>query len=183
VDFAPLRDQPESTDPSLIVKEDIPFDVLYCDDNIVVISKPPGIQVHGSPGHTTGTLVNGLLNKFGTLSTIGGNDRPGIVHRLDKDTSGLMVIARNDQAHTALKEQFSLRKTVKKYTAVVVGKPKDNGTSNIIDKPIGRHPQSINKMVISSTGKPSITEYKVVKTWTFKKAIYTLLDVQIHTGR
>lgn len=106
-----------------------------------------------------------------------------MVSRLDKDTAGLMVIAKENQAHQNLKNQFQSRTIVKMYSTVVVGKPKDEGGWNRIEKPIARHPKDINKMVISSQGKESVTEYMVKEAWTYKKFTYTMLDVQIHTGR
>lgn len=140
-------------------------------------------MVHSSPGHTKGTLANSLLYHFSNLSTLGGNSRPGIVHRLDRDTSGLIVIAKNNQAHEFLKEHFSSHKIIKKYTAIVVGNPPDNG-ENLIDKPIARHPQDINKMIVSVDGKPSQTKYSVIKTFqTPTKEVFSLLNIQILTGR
>jgi len=137
-------------------------------------------------GHWNGTLVNGLLHHFKTLSTIGGSDRPGIVHRLDRDTSGLLVIARTDEIHNQLKDLFMSRNITKKYAAIVVGKPNGQTTSNgsfLINKPIGRHPKDINKMIVSEDGKEAITEFLISKSWTYKKTEFSLLDVQIHTGR
>eukprot|EP01114_Cavostelium_apophysatum_P023956 TRINITY_DN9204_c0_g1_i1.p1 TRINITY_DN9204_c0_g1~~TRINITY_DN9204_c0_g1_i1.p1 ORF type:complete len:384 (+),score=46.24 TRINITY_DN9204_c0_g1_i1:172-1152(+) len=170
--------------------EDIPLEVLYEDEDIVVINKSPGITVHGTPGRHSGTLVNALLHRFGTLSTIGGEDRPGIVHRLDKDTSGLMVIARNDVSHKKLKDLFLTRDIVKKYCAIVVGRPKQSvvtsANTTIINKKIARHPKDINKMIVSETeGKDSVTEYSVMKSWSTRKKneVYAMLDVRIHTGR
>lgn len=140
-------------------------------------------MVHSSPGHTTGTLANSLLFHFPILSDLGGNSRPGIVHRLDRDTSGLIVIAKNNQAHQFLKEQFAAHKVIKKYTTIVLGKP-PNKEENIIDKPIARHPQDINKMIVSPDGKPSLTKYSIIKTFeTPTKELFSLLDVQIFTGR
>jgi len=131
--------------------------------------------------------VNALLHRYEKLSTVGGNDRFGIVHRLDKDTSGLMVIAKDNETHEFLKEQFSSRKVIKKYEAIVIGRPKNNGGLNVIDRPIIRHPKDINKMVISIENNPkaknAITDYIVKKEWIIKKEIFTHLNIQIHTGR
>lgn len=157
--------------------EDIPLDILYQDDDIAVVVKPCGMVVHPAAGNEDGTLVNALLYHVHDLSGIGGEMRPGIVHRLDKDTSGLILIAKNDRAHAALSEQFKARTMEKHYRAVAFGNfPEDSG---LIDAPIARHPVDRKKMAIVPEGKPSQTEWKVMER--LKGATY--LDVHLLTGR
>lgn len=164
--------------------EPIALHVLHEDAGFLVINKSPGVLVHPTPGHPRQTLVTTLLTKY-TLSTGESAERPGIVHRLDKDTAGLMMVARDDQTHEILKKMFQDRKEItKRYSAVVVGEIKgDLEKTILIDKPIGRHPKDINKMVISDFGKDAQTEFKVLKTFKKNKKTFSLLDVQIHTGR
>ena len=152
--------------------------ILYEDEDIGVIFKPCNIVVHPSPGHKKGTLVNILLSKLSNLSSVGGKERPGIVHRLDKETSGLMVVAKNDKAHRSLSDQFKNRKTLKIYKAVVKGTVKED--HGIIDLPIGRHIRERKKFSIY-TAKPreAITEFWVEERFTDA----TLLKVRIYTGR
>ncbi len=152
--------------------------IIYEDEDIGVIFKPCNMVVHPSPGHKKGTLVNILLSKLSNLSSVGGKERPGIVHRLDKETSGLMVVAKNDKAHRYLSDQFKGRKTLKIYKAVVKGTVKDD--HGIIDIPIGRHIKERKKFSIY-TAKPreAITEFWVEER--FNDA--TLLRVRIYTGR
>ncbi len=152
--------------------------ILYEDEDIGVIFKPCNIVVHPSPGHKKGTLVNILLSKLSNLSSVGGKERPGIVHRLDKETSGLMVVAKNDKAHKSLSYQFKDRKTLKIYKAVVKGTVKED--HGIIDLPIGRHIRERKKFSIY-TAKPreAITEFWVEERFTDA----TLLKVRIYTGR
>ena len=171
---------PEPTELE-INPENIKLDIIYEDNDIAVINKQAGLVVHPGPGNWTGTLVNGLLYTLKNLSGIGGVLRPGIVHRLDKDTSGLMVVAKNDESHNSLVKQFSQRSVIKKYCAVVTGIP--DSTNNIIDLPIGRHKVYRHKMTITDQGKPAITEYHIVKTWNFNHIVYSMLDVRIYTGR
>ncbi len=152
--------------------------ILYEDEDIGVIFKPCNIVVHPSPGHKKGSLVNILLSKLSNLSSVGGKERPGIVHRLDKETSGLMVVAKNDKAHRSLSDQFKNRKTLKIYKAVVKGTVKED--HGIIDLPIGRHIRERKKFSIY-TAKPreAITEFWVEERFTDA----TLLKVRIYTGR
>ncbi len=152
--------------------------ILYEDEDIGVIFKPCNIVVHPSPGHKKGTLVNILLSKLSNLSSVGGKERPGIVHRLDKETSGLMVVAKNDKAHRSLSDQFKNRKTLKIYKVVVKGTVKED--HGIIDLPIGRHIRERKKFSIY-TAKPreAITEFWVEERFTDA----TLLKVRIYTGR
>lgn len=174
--------------------EDIPLDVVYEDDQLIVINKPSGMVVHPAHGNRTGTLVNALLSHCKDLSGIGGEERPGIVHRLDKETSGLMVIAKTDVAHRSLSAQFKDRKVAKKYLALVHGSIKnDAGT---IDAPIGRSQSDRKKMAViaadpsvikahnfrkprRSKARNAVTHYKVVK----RQAGKTLLEIRLETGR
>ncbi|MDI6689645.1 MAG: RluA family pseudouridine synthase [Actinomycetota bacterium] len=160
-----------------ILPELIPLNIIYEDEDIIVLSKPAGMVVHPAYGHTTGTLVNALLAHTKDLSGIGGVKRPGIVHRLDKDTSGLMVVAKNDKAHLSLAKQVKKRKLRRIYLALVHGTfDIDSGT---IEAPIGRSPHLRKKMMVISAGRHAVTNFKVKER--FKD--YTLLEVDIQTGR
>jgi 23S rRNA pseudouridine1911/1915/1917 synthase len=170
--------EPEVLD---VVPQDIPLEIIYEDDSIAVINKQPGLVVHPGPGNWDRTLVNGLLFHLKNLSSIGGVIRPGIVHRLDKDTSGLMVVAKNDEAHKHLVELFSTRQIRKVYTAVVVGKTRFG--HEVIKQPIARHPKYRHKMVIDEKGREAITEYTVQKVWNTGHDVYSLLEIKLHTGR
>jgi 23S rRNA pseudouridine1911/1915/1917 synthase len=158
--------------------EPIPLDILYQDSDIVVLNKPAGIVVHPAPGHGSGTLVNALLYHCPDLGGIGGEIRPGIVHRLDKDTSGTMVVAKNAEALEALAGQFKARTVRKKYLALVYGEPtKEAGT---IDLAIGRHP--VHRKQMSTTtrkGRPAVTSWRVFKRFQY----ITLLELALKTGR
>lgn len=160
-----------------IVAQNIPIDILYQDADVVIVNKPCGMVVHPAAGNEDGTLVNALLYHVKDLSGIGGEMRPGIVHRLDKDTSGLILIAKNDRAHAILSEQFKERSMEKHYRAVAFGGFKEE--SGLIDAPIARHPVDRKKMAIVPDGKPSQTEWKVLER--VKGATY--LDVHLLTGR
>jgi 23S rRNA pseudouridine1911/1915/1917 synthase len=164
--------------PLNIKPEPIPLDIVYEDDAILVLNKPPGLVVHPGAGNQSGTLVNALLHHCKHLSGIGGKLRPGIVHRLDKDTSGIMVITKNDTAHHSLAKQFAERKVKKKYRTFVWGGVKnDKGT---IDSPIGRHPHHRKKMSpLAKRGKRAVTHYKVIKRFDY----ITLLEITLETGR
>lgn len=174
-------DIPEAV-PDVAQAEDIPLKVLYEDDSLLVIDKHEGIVVHPAPGNPTGTLVNALLHHCrGKLSGIGGVERPGIVHRLDKDTSGCLVVAKNDRSHQSLVEQFANRSTDKRYLAVVQGQPsKPSGT---VFTHIGRHPVKRMKMAVVNPpgGKPSITDYKVIVS--DPSSHTSLVLCHLHTGR
>ncbi len=168
---------PEKID---IVPENIPLDIYYEDEDLAVIYKPPGMVVHPSPGHSSGTLVNALLYHFENVSEYGGRERAGIVHRLDKDTAGLMIVAKSEFAHKELQKQFQDRTVDKRYKAIVTGiVKKDHGT---IDFPIGRSIHNRQKMGIHSTSsRDALTEY-----WTEKRSEehnLTLVDIKLHTGR
>ncbi len=140
--------------------EAIALDVLYEDAHLLVLDKPAGLVVHPAPGHARGTLVNALLaHCAGSLSGIGGVLRPGIVHRLDKDASGLMVVAKDDQAHVRLAAQFSVHRIERGYTAIVWGRPPQPAGS--IDRPIGRHPKDRKRMAVVEGGKRALTHYRV----------------------
>ena len=163
--------------PVDIAAQDIPLDILYQDSDVVVVNKPCGMVVHPAAGNESGTLVNALLHHVRDLSGIGGEMRPGIVHRLDKDTSGLILIAKNDRAHIALSEQFKQRSMEKHYRAVAFGHfAQEHG---LIDAPIARHPVDRKKMAVVPDGKPSKTEWTVIEL--LKGA--TFLDVHLLTGR
>lgn len=163
---------------SEITPENIPIDILYEDQWIIVVNKPAGMVVHPGAGNKTGTLVNALLYHCGDLPTADENFRPGIVHRLDKDTSGVMVVAKNDRALRSLAKQFQKRTVKKCYVALVKGRVEmDNG---IIDAPVARHSQDRKKMDIEYTrGKNARTVYHVIKR--FKD--FTLLRLDLETGR
>ena len=168
-------DEPELV--TKIEKKDIPVEILYEDDDIAVINKPQGLTVHPAGGNYTDTLVNALMYRLDNLSGINGEIRPGIVHRLDKDTSGVMVVAKTDAAHLALSEQIAARTVKKEYVAILEGTPaKDKGT--IITK-IGRNPKDRKLMAVTSDGREAITDYKVVTK--FKENSFVLF--RIHTGR
>lgn len=164
-----------------VVPENVPFEIIYEDDDVAVINKPAGLVVHPGPGNWRGTLVNGLMFRLKNLSVVGGIIRPGIVHRLDKDTEGVMVIAKNDFAHQRLSEQFTERKVEKIYEAVVVGKPRD--ARGIIQRPIGRHPVYRHKMTVLEGGREAVTEFMVKKIWNTPEGVFSLLEILLHTGR
>lgn len=166
--------EPESLD---LVPENIPLDILYEDDDVIVVNKPQGMVVHPANGNTSGTLVNALLFHCGdNLSAINGVVRPGIVHRIDKDTAGLLVVAKNNDAHNALAEQLKERKASRRYYALVNGNVKEGGTVN---KPIGRHPKDRKKMAIVQGGREAVTHYNVLESFSG----YTLLECILETGR
>lgn len=164
-----------------LIPRDIPLNIIYEDKSIAVINKQPGLVVHPGPGNWDNTLVNALLFHLSELSSIGGVIRPGIVHRLDKDTSGLMVIAKDDISHKSLSDDFSERRIVKRYAAIVNERPDEQ--SGIIDKPIGRHPKYRHKMTILDQGREALTEFRIKKIWNTKIGVFSFLDLTIHTGR
>jgi len=166
-----------ATEPVQLAAEDIPFEVIYEDINMAVINKPAGLTVYPAPGHPGHTLVNAMLRRFPDLSTFGNSLRPGIVHRLDKDTSGLMAVARNEKARLDLVEQFKSRSVIKKYTVLVKGKiVPERGA---IDAPIGRNPADRKRMAIVSRGRQAVTDYRVQQ---YMQG-YSLLEARIQTGR
>ncbi len=158
--------------------EPIPIDILYEDSHIMVINKNPGMVVHPAPGHARGTLVNALLHHCPDLGGIGGELRPGIVHRLDKDTSGILVVAKNAAAMARISSQFKSRSVKKKYLAIIHGTPDKN--RGIIDMPIGRHPKDRKKMsILAKNGKNAVTNWKIKKY--FQET--SLVDIDLKTGR
>ncbi len=160
------------------VPEDIPLTIVYEDEDIAVIDKPKGMVVHPAAGNEDGTLVNALLFHMGErLSGIGGERRPGIVHRIDKDTSGLLVIAKNDFAHNILSEGLKTHSIDREYMALAVGNFKNDGDT--INKPIGRNPRDRKKMAIVQGGREAITHYTVAERFDG----FTLLSVKLETGR
>jgi len=161
--------------------EDIPLNIIYEDKDIIVINKIPGIVVHPAAGNTEGTLVNALLHHCRDLSGIGGSIRPGVVHRLDKDTSGLIVFAKTNEAHLNLSRQIKDREVKKTYLALVHGRMKKD--SGIIDAPLGRHPVHRKKMAVISSAnlkkREALTHYRIVKRYKG----YTLVELDLKTGR
>ena len=162
-----------------IVPTDIPLDIVYEDEDVLVINKPKGLVVHPAAGHQDDTLVNGLLfSKAGELSGINGELRPGIVHRIDKDTSGLLAVAKNDLAHTVLASQLKDHSMARTYDAIVCGNLKED--SGTVDAPIGRHPSDRKKMcVIARNSKEAVTHWEVVKRYRG----YTHIRCKLETGR
>ncbi len=186
---------PAQPPPLKATPEDIPLEVVHEDDSLAVVNKPAGMMVHAGAGmsaddddepdpRTHGTLVNALLYRFKKLSQEGGELRPGIVHRLDKDTSGLIVVAKTDAAHRKLAEQFAGREVKKTYLALVHGWPKQqSGTVNL---PVGRDPARRNRMAAKANlrdGRNAITHYKVVREFDTHYGKFALLEVRIETGR
>jgi len=160
-----------------VLPEDIPLDIVYEDTDLLVVNKPQGMVVHPAPGHESGTLVNALLYHVSGLSGIGGERRPGIVHRIDRMTSGLLVVAKNDAAHHALSEQFQNRTAHRSYLALVDGNLKqDQGT---INAPLARHPVDRKRMAVLAGGKEAVTHWTVAARY----GQYTLLQVELETGR
>src|SRR6266446_1012771 len=173
--------------PLKAVAEEIPLDIVYEDDDLAVINKPAGMMVHAGAGATDdarnrGTLVNALLHHLQSLSGVGGELRPGIVHRLDKETSGLILVAKNDDAHRKLSAQFAAREVKKKYVALLHGwMKKDTGT---LAQSISRDPVRRMKMTARlQGGRSAVTHYRVVRRLDTKYGKFTLLDVKIDTGR
>lgn len=165
--------------PTTLEPEAIPLDVVFEDNSLIVLNKPPGLVVHPAPGHSTGTLVHGLLRHCRDLPGIGGELRPGIVHRLDKDTSGLMVVAKDERTHEALSSQFKSGKVRKGYCALVHGAVKEERGE--IDLPIGRHPRERKKMaVLSSGGRRAVTRWEKAEE---VNRDFSLLSVHPKTGR
>jgi 23S rRNA pseudouridine1911/1915/1917 synthase len=162
--------------PTTLQPEAIPLCVVYEDADVVVVDKPAGMVVHPAPGHAGGTLANALLARYPEMQ-INGGVRPGIVHRLDQDTSGLLVVARHDRAMQALTEQQRARTMLKIYLAAVEGRFKE--PEGVIDAPIGRHPADRLRMAVTPSGREARTHYKVVE----ELGAYTLLELRLETGR
>ena len=174
---------PEAT-PLELKAEDIPLDILYEDESLLILNKPAGLVVHPAPGHPDGTLVNALLAHCPTLPGINGIQRPGIVHRLDKDTTGAIAIAKTEQAYQHLQAQLQAKTAQREYLGVVYGAPKtENGTENgTVNLPIGRHPVDRKKMAIvpvEQGGRPAITHWQVKE----RLGNYTLIHFKLETGR
>lgn len=169
----------EVPEPEVVeyVAEDLPLEIVYQDEDVAVVNKPQGMVVHPSAGHTSGTLVNALMYHIKDLSGINGVLRPGIVHRIDKDTSGLLMIAKNDQAHLALADELKNKKSLRKYWAIVHGNlPNDRG---VIEAPIGRSEKDRKKQAVTAKGKPALTRFQVLERF----GDYTLVELQLETGR
>ena len=163
--------------PSSLESQEIPLTILFEDADLVVIDKPAGLVVHPAAGHADGTLVNALLFHVKDLSGIGGELRPGIVHRLDKDTSGVMLIAKNDETHRRLTAAWNTERVSKEYLAVVYGTPSEE--RGVIDAPIGRDPRDRKRMAVVADGRRAITEYEVVERYRYA----SLLRLRLRTGR
>ncbi len=169
---------PPVVTPAAPAPENIPLTILYEDSDLIVIDKPAGLVVHPAPGHGSGTLVNALLHHCGDLAGIGGERRPGIVHRLDKDTSGVLVAAKNDLSLLALERQFRQRTVRKDYQVIVRGVPAP--PSGRIEAPLARHPRDRQRFAVTRQGgRVAVTFYEVTETW----ARASLLHVHIATGR
>ena len=163
--------------PSTVESQDLPLEILFEDDDIVVLDKRAGIVVHPSAGHADQTLVNALLFHVRDLSGIGGKVRPGIVHRLDRDTSGVMIIAKNDEAHRALTAEWGTDRVRKEYTALVYGKPNpDHGS---IDAPLGRDPHDRKRMAVVAGGRRAVTDFETIESLRY----VALLRCRLRTGR
>ncbi|MBO5402012.1 MAG: RluA family pseudouridine synthase [Clostridia bacterium] len=166
-------------EPIEALPQNIPVDIVYEDDHLLVVNKPQGMVVHPAPGNPDGTLVNALLyHCAGRLSSINGKIRPGIVHRIDKDTAGLLIVAKTDAAHTGLAEQIAVHSFTRRYRAIVVGNIReDTGT---INKPIGRSVNDRKKFAVTEVNsKPAVTHYRVIE----RLAGYTHLELTLETGR
>ncbi len=171
-------DVPEAVEPR-IEPEDLPLKILYEDKDVILVNKPKGMVVHPAAGHTSGTLVNALLfHCKGELSGINGVLRPGIVHRIDRDTTGVLIACKNDRAHNCLAEQLKEHTVTRRYRALVCGNIKeDEGT---VDAPIGRHPTDRKKMaVVRSGGREAVTHYRVLERF----GNYTYIECRLETGR
>lgn len=165
--------------PTNLIPEDIPLDIVFEDNDIIVVNKPPGMVVHPSAGHATGTLVHAILAHCPDLEGVGGVQRPGIVHRLDKDTSGIMVVAKNDTSHQFLQKQFKKRQVSKQYLALVEHRPPTK--TGRIEAAIGRDPKNRQRMAVQpeKKGRMAISEFSTMENF----AQHTLLNVRILTGR
>ncbi len=162
-----------------ILPEDIPLDILYEDDDLLIVNKPKGMVVHPSAGHYTGTLVNAIMYHCrDSLSGINGEIRPGIVHRIDMDTTGSLIVCKNDESHVAIAEQIKVHSVTRRYRGIVCGVVKDD--EGIIHAPIGRHPVERKKMAINEkNGKDAITHYRVLERF----SNYTYMEFELETGR
>ena len=173
-----LLELPQAAQETELVPQNIPLDVVFEDRDVIVVNKPRGMVVHPAPGHPDGTLVNALLYRCGdSLSGIGGEKRPGIVHRIDMDTSGLLIVAKNDFAHQALSEQLADRSLSRVYEAVVRGRLRED--AGTVNKPIGRHPADRKRMAIVPGGRPAVTHWEVLARYPG----YTHIRCRLETGR
>lgn len=166
------------------VPQDIPLNIIYEDDDIIIVNKPSGMVVHPAAGNEDGTLVNALLYHCGTsLSGIGGVLRPGIVHRIDKDTSGLLAVAKNDMAHIKLSEQLKTHEMRRVYYAIVVGRVRDD--AGTVNAPIGRHPKDRKRMAVINgpNSREAITDYVTLERYTTGGESFSYLKLSLHTGR
>lgn len=163
--------------PTILTPEEIPLKIVYEDADLMVVDKPAGVTVYPAPGHPEHTLINYVLAHFPGLAEMGGSPRPGVVHRLDKDTSGLMIVAKNPKAQLKLAEQFASHTVLKEYVTLVKGHLSPE--QGIIEAPIGRDPANRQRMTIVDSGRPATTDYRVLKYY----KDYTLVAVTIHTGR
>ncbi len=164
-------------EPQQVLPEDIPLDIVYEDESLLVVNKPAGMVVHPALGHPSGTLVNAVLAHCPHIAEVGGPDRAGVVHRLDKDTSGLILVAKDDDTRAALQRQFKRRQVAKTYLALVEDQiwPREG----VVDAPIGRDKRQRKKMAVVRSGRPARTTYRAVEFFTD----FTLLEVRPHTGR
>lgn len=169
---------PEATEPD-ILPENLNLDIVYEDNDIIIVNKPKGMVVHPAPGHYSGTLVNGLLYHCrGNLSGINGSKRPGIVHRIDMDTTGLLVACKNDYAHNFIAEQLKIHSSTRKYQAICYNSIKEE--EGIVDAPIGRHSTDRKRMAVDSkNGRNAVTHYRVINNYNN----YSHIECQLETGR
>ncbi|MCL2110721.1 MAG: RluA family pseudouridine synthase [Clostridiales bacterium] len=160
--------------------EDIEIDVVYEDEDVLVVDKARGMVVHPAKGNVTGTLVNALMGRYG-LSGVNGGIRPGIVHRIDKNTSGLLVVAKNDETHMALAEQFAAHTIERRYKAIVLGGLRED--EGLVDMAIGRDPKNRQRQAVLPGGKRAVTHWRVAERLTGRMGAHTLLELELETGR
>ena len=163
-------------EPTHLIPEDIPLDVLFEDEHVVVVHKPVGMVVHPGAGNPSGTLVNALLFRSPEMEGVGGEGRPGLIQRLDKDTSGVMVVAKRDAAYQKLVEAMKAREIQREYHAVVWGTPNEEG---VVDEPIGRHPHNRTQMAVRDDGRAAVTHFRVLQRFDF----VSLVALTLQTGR
>lgn len=173
-------DAPDPVASELEPDPGVEFDVLHVDEDVIVVDKPAGLVVHPGPGHATGTLVNGLLARFPAIVDVGQPGRPGIVHRLDRGTSGLLIVAHSRQAYEALVADLAVHRVTREYRALVVGHPEPG--RGIIDAPVGRSASTPTRMTITATGKAARTHYEVLERFDGPPAA-ALLGCELETGR